>query len=126
MLKILLIDDDDDLLEITERRLLKKGFEVTAVASLAAARQKQANVPTGTFGAVISDLFLKGENGLTFFEHLKAEGFQGSFILTTGNADGDPRIPFHLASSQGFFCLEKPYPFENLLNILAHPSARSA
>ena len=126
MVKILLIDDDDDLLELTESRLCKKGFEVTAVSSLTAARQVWGQAPMATFDAVVSDLFLKNENGLTFFEQLRAAGYLETFVLVTGDAEGDTRIRTYLHSSPGFHCLQKPYPFETLVDLLAHSCARSA
>ena len=124
-MKILLIDDDADLLEMTGRRLRKKGVTVIAVSDLTQARAA-FDAPGAGFDGVVSDLFLAEENGLTFFEHTLATGFDGVFVLVTGDEDGDPRVrPFRQAHSH-FHCLQKPYSLDALLEVLGTREERSA
>jgi DNA-binding NtrC family response regulator len=116
-LKILLIDDEKELLSIINRRLSRKGFECLLANTLAQA-QEHLQTHVADLGAIVSDLFLEHENGLNFLEVARQGGFQGPFVLTTGDEDGDVRVHTFKATQPNFFCLQKPYSFEELLKIL--------
>lgn len=121
-MKILLIDDEEDLLAMTARRLGKKGIEVVAVIDLVGAREA-FHAPGARFDAIVSDLFLGAENGLSFFEAVTQAGWQGPFILVTGDEDGDPRVRAFKGTRSNFRCLQKPYAMDDLINLLKSGAA---
>jgi DNA-binding NtrC family response regulator len=121
--KILIIDDDADLLEMTARRLKRKGFETSSASTLSDATSL-FDAEQNSFAAVICDLFLAdGENGLNFFEALKAKNFRGYFILATGDDSGDVRISQYAATESRFTCLQKPFPLEELVLLLSNKAS---
>jgi DNA-binding NtrC family response regulator len=114
--KLLVIDDDDDLLQMTAKRLRRKNFETDLGHTIAEAMthfQPEPNKYTG----IICDLFLEGENGLDFFEAVQKTEFAGEFILATGDDSGDPRIAKYRALPR-FSCLQKPFELQVLVDIL--------
>jgi DNA-binding NtrC family response regulator len=123
--KILLLDDDADLLDLTARRLRRKGADVVCASNLSLALSAFTN-PGDSFDAVISDLFLGDENGLSFFEQLETLGYSGVFVLVSGDSDGDPRASAYQESKNRFHCLQKPYSLDVLLGLLGPVSERSA
>lgn len=127
-MKILLIDDEEDLLAMTARRLGKKGIEVVAVTDLVGARSA-FHTPGACFDAIVSDLYLGSDNGLSFFETLTQSGWTGPFILVTGDEDGDPRVRLYKGARLNFRCLQKPYAMDDLVTLLktgAAPVAEGA
>jgi|GEM_PF-3555875 len=115
--KILLIDDEDELLAIIAKRLQRKGVECVTAANLT-----QARVHFGSEGAeytaIISDLFLGRENGLDFYEAVRKAGYSRAFVLTTGDEDGDNRVRTFKRTDPLFHCLQKPYALEMLIDLL--------
>ncbi len=69
MPKILVIDDDKDLLEITQTLLVKQGFEVETNASWDDALQK---IETFQPQLILLDVFLNGIDGLDICKQLKS------------------------------------------------------
>ena len=115
--KILVIEDDPDLLAITSKRLEKLGFVTLKALNLSEA-QIHLDESHTEIGAVISDLFLGNENGLNFFDSLAHESPHLPFILVTGDEDGDSRVRKYLAENKNFFCLQKPYTMDTLKTTL--------
>ncbi len=69
MPKILVIDDDKDLLDITQTLLVKQGFEVETNASWDDALQK---IETFQPQLILLDVFLNGIDGLDICKQLKS------------------------------------------------------
>jgi CheY-like chemotaxis protein len=69
MPKILVIDDDKDLLDITQTLLVKEGFEVETNASWDDALQK---IETFQPQLILLDVFLNGIDGLDICRQLKS------------------------------------------------------
>lgn len=114
--KLLVIDDDDDLLQMTAKRLRRKNFEVDTAHSIAEATAHFQDNPNKYLG-IVCDLFLEGENGIDIFEIVQKFEFAGEFILATGDDAGDPRIEGCRASPR-FSCLQKPFELQQLVDIL--------
>ena len=116
-MKILIIDDDVDLLEMTARRLVRKGAETFCAANLKEAVEKFQQTPDLT--GIICDFYLQdGENGLMLYEqHVKGK-FKGKFILATGDDSADIRIGKYIKEDSLFRCVEKPYSIDKVLELL--------
>jgi DNA-binding response OmpR family regulator len=66
--RILIIDDDIDLLMLLERRLLKEGYDIETAASLSEAEEI---IPYFTPQLVLLDINVKGEDGRRLCWQLK-------------------------------------------------------
>ena len=116
-MKVLLIDDDADLLEMSTRRFKKKGFEIDSAQNLTAARNFLKN--DSSIHSIICDLFLlDGENGLDFFEKEIKNQFKGKFILATGDDTADPRIEKLKGEYKLFTCFQKPYSIDDVIKYI--------
>jgi two-component system response regulator GlrR len=65
--KILLVDDDTDLLKLLSIRLTSSGFE-TILADSAEAAMNQLDISRPHL--VISDMQMSGQDGMALFEHI--------------------------------------------------------
>ncbi|WP_186646558.1 response regulator [Fluviispira vulneris] len=116
-MKVLIIDDDSDLLEMAARRMKKKGIDVLTALNLSDAFEILKK--TTEINAIICDLFLaNGENGIDFFENELNHIFKEKFILTTGDDSADNRIEKLKNSYSNFSCMQKPYSIDELLKYL--------
>ena len=68
--RILLVDDDPETLRITERLLIRRGFEVVAVASFQSALEAATR---DRFDFVLSDIGLPDGSGLELMTVLKSQ-----------------------------------------------------
>lgn len=69
MSKILILDDDQDLLNIVKSMLKKKGFEVFAYADW---RKAWENIKKTKPNLILLDVFLKGFDGLDVCKKIKS------------------------------------------------------
>lgn len=115
-MKLLIIDDDTDLLNLAKIRLSRSGIETFTAQDLTTARLILAN--HHDLSGIICDLFLaSGENGMDFFESEISSTFQGKFILVSGAEQADPRIARHHTHPR-YRCFLKPYSFKDVLNYM--------
>ncbi len=113
-MKLLIIDDDKDLLMMTSRRLSRKGIESVCASSLSEAKEIFAQ--NQKFDGIVSDYYLEnGENGLSFYEEHVRGVFAGKFVLATGDDRADGRIGKYCKEDSQFSVLEKPFSVETLL-----------
>ena len=116
-LKVLIIDDDPDLLEMTSRRVAKKGYETYSALTLPEAQTILAT-NTDVIG-IICDLYLsQGENGLDYFESEIVGKKALKFILMTGDDMADERIELLEKREPNFKCLQKPYSIDEVADFL--------
>ncbi len=85
---ILVVDDETDLREAVAEFLSRRGFAVRQAAEAAAARRLLADSPAD---AVILDITMPGEDGLTLARALRADSDMGILMLT-GAADVVDRV----------------------------------
>lgn len=82
---VLIVEDDEGVARLQQRRLERAGFTVAAVQTTAAARER---LQTGGIDLMVLDKQLSPtEDGLEFYTALKAEGFSLPVILVTGYSD---------------------------------------
>jgi CheY-like chemotaxis protein len=79
----LLVDDDADSLELVSYVLERAGCRVTAVRTAAAALDAIGN---GSFGLLLSDIGLPGQDGLELLREVRARGHDIPAIALTGHA----------------------------------------
>ncbi|MBX9704435.1 MAG: response regulator [Silvanigrellaceae bacterium] len=117
MTKILLVDDDAELLDMAKRRLSRKGFHVLVATQLSEVRDYLKNTPD--IQAIICDLFLShAENGLSFYIDELRNKFKFKFILATGDDTSDPRIDVLVQQDVLFACIQKPYCIDDVVQLI--------
>jgi DNA-binding NtrC family response regulator len=122
---ILVIEDDIDLLAITSKRIEKMGFFPLRAQNLTEARvHLEANLQS--LVAVVSDLFIGEENGVSFFEEIRARILNIPYVITTGDEDGDPRVRKYSQLGNNFYCLQKPFSLDTLRLTLQSAKVKTA
>ena len=111
--RVLVVEDDRDLLELAELALRRAGHDVTEVDSVEAA---VAALAQATFDVVVSDIVLPGASGLTLVEGLGRSHPGLPVILTTGRTDPALRVTIE-ATGRPF--LPKPYRLTDLCDAVA-------
>jgi putative two-component system response regulator len=108
--KILLVDDDDNLLKSYQRHLSEDFRIDTASGAKEALEMIQSN---GSYAVIISDLKMPGMDGIEFLSRVKEIAPQSVRMMLTGNADLETSIG---AVNEGniFRFLLKPCPVETL------------
>ncbi|MDO8736870.1 MAG: response regulator [Thermoleophilia bacterium] len=110
--RILLVEDDDAVREITEKMLRESGYVVIGAHDAAEAFARFAS-EKGDIQLVLSDVVLPGDNGLTLVENLKSHKPELAVLLSSGYAD--TAVDWNLVQSRGYRFLQKPYVMPDLL-----------
>lgn len=113
---ILVVDDDQRLLRLLQRFLSEQEFRVTVAESAEAARRiLKVMAPD----AIVLDVTMPGEDGLTFTRALREAGHLGPIILLTARGEPADRIVGLEAGADDY--LGKPFePRELSLRLQAH------
>lgn len=107
--RILLVDDDDAVLSMTERVLEKRGYRVVACSSGAEAL---AWLERAEFDVMVSDVQMPGTSGLGLLRAVRDRDLDLPVVLVTGNPDLDSAV---LAVEYGAFkYLIKPVSSDQL------------
>src|SRR4029450_750009 len=86
----LIVEDDAGLAALERRRLERAGYRVVTAENAAAARTRLAAEPVSL---ILLDHGLPGElDGLSFYGHLREEGWDIPVILVTGFSDAGTAI----------------------------------
>ncbi len=119
--RILVVDDDADMLRLLSLRLQAAGFEVTAVGSAEAAlAQLEVQRPQ----LVLSDVQLPGRDGLALFDEVRARHPSLPVILLTAHGTIPDAVE---ATARGVFTyLTKPYDGKELIEKIHQALALSA
>ena len=119
--RILVVDDDADMLRLLSLRLKAAGHEVVAVGSAEAAL---AQLDIARPQLVLSDVRLPGKDGLALFDEVHARHPSLPVILLTAHGTIPDAVQ---ATARGVFTyLTKPYDGKELLEKVAEPLALSA
>ena len=87
---VLIVEDDAGVVALERRRLERAGYRVVTADNAAAARTRLASEPVSL---ILLDHGLPGElDGLTFYGHLREEGWDIPVILVTGFSDAGTAI----------------------------------
>jgi len=110
--RILLVEDDDAVRDITEKMLRESGYEVVGAHDAAEAFARFAS-ERGDFQLVLSDIVLPGDDGLTLVENLKSHKPELAVLLSSGYAD--TAVDWSMVQARGYRFLQKPYVMPELL-----------
>jgi len=119
--RILVVDDDADMLRLLSLRLSAAGHEVVAVGSAEAAL---AQLDVARPQLVLSDVRLPGRDGLALFDEVRARHPSLPVILLTAHGTIPDAVE---ATARGVFTyLTKPYDGKELLEKVGEALALSA
>lgn len=86
---VLVVDDDRRLRDLLSRFLREQGYRVTTAGSAAEARAKLQHV---VFDAMVLDVMMPGETGISFLRTRRSEGCRIPVLMLTAKADPEHRI----------------------------------
>jgi DNA-binding response OmpR family regulator len=117
-IKVLLVDDEQDIVDTIKYSLELRGYEVDAaydgVSALSMAR-------AGKYNIVVLDVMLPGKNGYEVSRVIKEEIDKGAIdplgviLITARKLDNDLREEFVSTWSRADVCIYKPFEMEGLL-----------
>ena len=109
--KVVVVDDEEAVREVVAQALIRLGFEVTRMASGAAALT-YLHANHGDLDLLISDLRMPGMSGSQLVREVRRLAPRAGAILMTGHTD-DEALEL-LKDIPGLWCLEKPFAIEAL------------
>jgi len=110
-ISILLIDDEADFLEITKKRLLRRGFDVMTAMSCG---EGIGALEDAAIDVVVLDVMLPDTDGIQCLKQIRQQFPGQSVILLTGHASMEAGLE-SLACGASDYCL-KPVEFEELVD----------
>jgi len=118
-IRLLLVDDEEDLVQFLAHRLRKRGVDVTMALSGAEAISAATD---HTFDVAVVDLKMPDMDGITVVEELK--GFQPfcEILMLTGHGSHDSA--WEAGRLQAFRYLLKPYDFDELIELIQKATAQ--
>lgn len=108
--RVLLVDDEQDLVEFLSRRLLKRGYTVHATTS---GKEALAAAARQSFDVAIVDLKMPLMDGITVMKELKVKQPFIETIMLTGH--GSHNSALEAGKLQTHRYLLKPYDFDKLV-----------
>jgi two-component system OmpR family response regulator len=129
-LRILVVDDEPDILETLEYSLEKRGFEVATALDGLEGLDKAKRMPPDF---MILDVMLPGCNGYEVSRMLKewmendpeAKSFP-IMLLTARKVDSHDREKFIATWSRADACIYKPFELEEVVNTITVLTERAA
>jgi DNA-binding response OmpR family regulator len=109
-LRILLVDDEEDFLEATSKRLRRRGFEVRTAAR---GEEALAAVAEGWPGVVVLDVMLPGLDGLECLRRMKEAAPRLPVVMLTAHASMQAGLE-GIEAGASDYCL-KPIELEELV-----------
>lgn len=114
-MKVLLIDDEADLLEALSEEVVAHGHQALTATSGAEAAP---HIRVGELGLVISDLKLQGETGIEILKSFRAEGLTlPPYVFLTGFAS--KQFAIEALRLGAYDVLEKPHDPQDFSRVIA-------
>ncbi|MDR3567972.1 MAG: response regulator [Syntrophobacteraceae bacterium] len=113
MARILLVDDDKELLFLISEYLNAYGFQSELAENATEARQRLEKTP---FDAVLSDFNMPGESGLDLLGHVCSRYPGLPFIMMSGS--GFPSLKNEAMEMGGAQFIPKPFEFKQMVTLL--------
>ncbi len=110
---VLIVDDELEIRQMVSLYLIKNNFRITTAENVAEACQM---LVLEQFDAIISDIMMPGEDGITFLARVHESCPEIPMILMTGHAQ--LQIAVNAIKNGAFDFLCKPFDFEYLLKII--------
>src|SRR5256884_1548409 len=115
-LRLLVVEDEQELREILVQGLAKRGFNVAAAADGDAGL---ATLSEQEFDVVILDLRMPRRDGIQVLQQMRTDGHDAEVIIVTGHADIETAVD--ALKLHAFDYLSKPFQMAELLQIAARP-----
>ena len=112
-IKLLLVDDEMDFLQVITERLALKDFDVIAATN---GREAVASAEKDLFDVAVVDFQMSGMDGTQVLKALKERHKYLEIIMLTGHATIDSAV--ECTKLGAFKYLEKPYNFEELVEVI--------
>ena len=112
-IKLLLVDDEMDFLQVIAERLALKDFDVIAATN---GREAVASAEKNLFDVAVVDFQMSGMDGTQVLKALKERHKYLEIIMLTGHATIDSAV--ECTKLGAFKYLEKPYNFEELVEVI--------
>ena len=112
-IKLLLVDDEMNFLQVIAERLALKDFDVIAAAN---GREAVASAEKDLFDVAVVDFQMSGMDGTQVLKALKERHKYLEIIMLTGHATIDSAV--ECTKLGAFKYLEKPYKFEELVEVI--------
>lgn len=117
MRKILVIDDEEDICEMTKLVLERAGHQVECLTDSRLARRR---LEEKAFDVVITDMLMPEKDGLEVMTDLRREHPKVRIIATSGGGRISSNSYLHIAQKSGAHALlSKPFSSEELMASLA-------
>jgi DNA-binding NtrC family response regulator len=108
MARILLIDDEPDLLDIMRKALCNATHDVTAVGDGSRVVRGETGVD---FDVVVTDIIMPETEGIETLTYLKEHNPRIRIVAISGGGTMDANVHVHMAERSGAFrTLGKPFP----------------
>jgi PAS domain S-box-containing protein len=120
-LRVLVVDDEPDALDVVRRVLEEHGVEAVAATS---AEQGLAALEGGRFDALVSDIGMPGQDGYAFIAEARRRGVRAPAAALTAFARSEDRTRALLAGYQAH--VTKPVEAAELLATVASLAGRTA
>ncbi len=111
MSRILVIDDDKDILELVEIILLRNGFEILISPK---GEETLANVENFAPQVILLDVFLAGVNGIDICNELKSNTKTAHIPIIMYSAHTNQNAIMQQCNANDF--LAKPFDIRNLID----------
>ena len=111
MHRILLVDDDADVLEFMSDALQGRGYDVKVLQS---SSQAASVLQRETFDLIITDIVMPKVHGLEILENARRRNPAARVVFVTGHPHRD--ILREGFDKGAFSVLEKPFPVEEFLS----------
>ncbi|MBF0591314.1 MAG: response regulator [Nitrospirae bacterium] len=108
--KLLVVDDDRDLLDSVVMILEEEGYEVTAASG---GKEALERLRLGSYDVVMSDIKMPGISGLELIQEIKAAGIETPIILMT--AFVEVKTTIEAIRRNAFDFIIKPYDPQDLI-----------
>lgn len=112
-IRVLFVEDDDDVRLGSTQALELAGFEVDAYASV---EQARPHVQPGAALVVLCDVQLPGMSGTEWLSDIRALDADMPVILVTGH--GDIAMAVHAMREGAYDFIEKPFPADYLVSVV--------
>ena len=113
MSRILIIEDDPQVLDVLKKVLVKEGYSVDAAVDGNAGMESYRKSPSDL---IISDLLMPGKGGIETIMELRNEFPAAKVIAISGGGRVDPQNHLKVAAHFGAdFTLAKPFENHELL-----------
>lgn len=116
MVRILVIDDDEDVLRILQRLLEQEGYTVVGAVDSEMGIKMQHDTP---FDLIITDILMPGKEGISTISELTNQYPELKIIAISGGGDFEPYGYLDIAKRVGAHrTLSKPFTGKEILEAI--------